>query len=406
MSDPIYVTVDSSPPVTVSVTANPSPLSVAVTTTGDRGPKGDTGPANTLSIGTVTTGSTASATITGSAPNQTLNLTLPGADLTGLATVATTGSAADLTGTLSTDRLPASVPLLVGGLIPSSLLPSYCDDVIDGTLATFPATGEAGKIYVNTASTPPSIYRWSGTNYVQIVGSPGSTDAVTEGTTNLYFTAARAAAAAPVQSVAGRTGAVAISASDVSGLGSLATMTTSGKAASDAFLRGDGAWATPPGTTYTAGAGIKIDGNTISCTVSSGGTYTAGSGIAIVDGAISAAVTQVAGRTGAISLTSSDIGGLGPLATLTPTGTASSSTWLRGDGSWQPIVEGIGGTAEYASTAAFPQPGVAGRIYIDASRSRLYRWTSDLVYAECGSVQGSSAAKPSPAPIVAALIAG
>jgi hypothetical protein len=51
---------------------------------GDRGPVGDTGPANTLSIGTVTTGaagSTASASITGTAPTQTLNLTIPRGDV-------------------------------------------------------------------------------------------------------------------------------------------------------------------------------------------------------------------------------------------------------------------------------------------------------------------------------------
>lgn len=63
---------------------------------GDPGPKGETGatgatgpagPANTLGIGTVTSGTKASATITGTAPNQTLNLVLekgdkgnPGAD--------------------------------------------------------------------------------------------------------------------------------------------------------------------------------------------------------------------------------------------------------------------------------------------------------------------------------------
>ena len=51
-----------------------------------QGPKGDTGPAgpaNTLSIGTVTTGpagTEAAATITGTAPNQTLNLTIPRGD--------------------------------------------------------------------------------------------------------------------------------------------------------------------------------------------------------------------------------------------------------------------------------------------------------------------------------------
>ena len=51
--------------------------------TGPRGPKGDTGatgPANTLSIGTVSKGDIAGATITGNAPHQVLNLTLPKGD--------------------------------------------------------------------------------------------------------------------------------------------------------------------------------------------------------------------------------------------------------------------------------------------------------------------------------------
>lgn len=43
---------------------------------GAQGIKGDTGPANSLSVGTVSTGA-AAATITGTPPNQTLNLTLP-----------------------------------------------------------------------------------------------------------------------------------------------------------------------------------------------------------------------------------------------------------------------------------------------------------------------------------------
>lgn len=44
--------------------------------TGPTGSTGATGPANTLSIGTVTSGTTPSATVTGTAPNQTLNLVL------------------------------------------------------------------------------------------------------------------------------------------------------------------------------------------------------------------------------------------------------------------------------------------------------------------------------------------
>lgn len=51
--------------------------------TGEQGPKGDTGatgPANNLTIGTVESGTTADATITGTTPNQVLNLVLPKGD--------------------------------------------------------------------------------------------------------------------------------------------------------------------------------------------------------------------------------------------------------------------------------------------------------------------------------------
>jgi len=49
----------------------------ASTVPGPKGDTGATGPANTLSIGTVEPGGSAAATITGTAPNQTLNLVLP-----------------------------------------------------------------------------------------------------------------------------------------------------------------------------------------------------------------------------------------------------------------------------------------------------------------------------------------
>jgi hypothetical protein len=73
------------------------------------------------------------------------------------------------------------------GLIPSSRLPSYVDDVLEyANLATFPAVGATEKIY--TALDANRIYRWSGSTYVEISPSPGSTDVVAEGSGNLYFT--------------------------------------------------------------------------------------------------------------------------------------------------------------------------------------------------------------------------
>lgn len=56
---------------------------------------------------------------------------------------------------------------LVNGVVPSSQLPSFVDDVVEyANLAAFPSTGESGKIYV--AQDTNKTYRWSGTSYVVI----------------------------------------------------------------------------------------------------------------------------------------------------------------------------------------------------------------------------------------------
>jgi len=76
--------------------------------------------------------------------------------------------------------------------IPASQLPSYVDDVLEyATTAQFPATGEGGKIYIavnqGTQANPTRQYRWTGSTYAEINPSPGTTDALAEGSTNLYF---------------------------------------------------------------------------------------------------------------------------------------------------------------------------------------------------------------------------
>lgn len=53
------------------------------------------------------------------------------------------------------------------GLIPSSQLPAYVDDVIEvATFDELPEVGEAGKIYVTLDTN--LTYRWSGTRYIEI----------------------------------------------------------------------------------------------------------------------------------------------------------------------------------------------------------------------------------------------
>jgi hypothetical protein len=101
-----------------------------------------------------------------------------------------------------------------GGKVPAVQLPSFVDDVLEfANLAAFPATGSSGAIYVTLDTN--RTYRWGGSSYVEISPSPGSTDAVPEGAGNFYFTTTRASAAAPVQSVAGKTGTVSLTTTDV-----------------------------------------------------------------------------------------------------------------------------------------------------------------------------------------------
>lgn len=58
-------------------------------------------------------------------------------------------------------------PLDGSGLIDSVYLPSYVDDVLEyADFASFPVTGETGKIYV--AKDTNLIYRWSGSSYIQV----------------------------------------------------------------------------------------------------------------------------------------------------------------------------------------------------------------------------------------------
>ena len=105
--------------------------------------------------------------------------------------LATTASLSSYQATSEKNQNNGYAGLDAGGKVASAQLPSYVDDVVEyANQAAFPATGETSKIYV--ALDNNKIYRWSGSAYVEISASPGSTDSVTEGSTNLYFTTQRA----------------------------------------------------------------------------------------------------------------------------------------------------------------------------------------------------------------------
>lgn len=72
-----------------------------------------------------------------------------------------------LTGTVTSHNHDGMYAPLSGGVIPSQYLPSYVDDVLEyASKSSFPASGEAGKIYV--ALDTNLTYRWGGSSYVEI----------------------------------------------------------------------------------------------------------------------------------------------------------------------------------------------------------------------------------------------
>lgn len=273
------VTDSTASSATITGTA-PSQILSLVLQKGDKGSTGDAGPFTVLKVGTVSTGDAGTSAIINTVSvggTTTLNFTIPkGADGTSnLADetpqplgVASQGSALrasradhvhqtptitfgnlsgvptafpplthshaisdvlNLQSTLDLKQPSGTYATLVGGTVPSSQLPGFVDDISEyANLAAFPAPGESGKLFV--AIDTRKLYRWSGTAYVEIAGSPGSTDAVTEGSTNLYFTTVRASAAAPVQSVNGKTGAVVIEAGGIAWSNAPTTTTTVTKA--------------------------------------------------------------------------------------------------------------------------------------------------------------------------------
>lgn len=81
-----------------------------------------------------------------------------------------TATQAALNGKLDTSLKGANSGLAEldsSGKVPSSQLPSFVDDVLEYTnKASFPATGESGKIYVDKATN--LTWRWSGSAYVEI----------------------------------------------------------------------------------------------------------------------------------------------------------------------------------------------------------------------------------------------
>ena len=75
------------------------------------------------------------------------------------------------------------VPLASDAKIDAAYLPSYVSDILEyANLASFPATGQSGKIYL--ALDTNKVYRWSGSVYIEVAANSGVWGAITGTITN------------------------------------------------------------------------------------------------------------------------------------------------------------------------------------------------------------------------------
>lgn len=103
---------------------------------------------------------------------------------------AATHAASDFVAATAVGAANGVAPLNSEGQIPAVYLPGSVDEIREASnFAALPETGVLDKMYLTLDD--GKIWRWSGSTYVEISSSPGSTDAVPEGVANLYFTAAR-----------------------------------------------------------------------------------------------------------------------------------------------------------------------------------------------------------------------
>ena len=291
--------------------------------------------------------STPATSLVTSVAGKTGVVTLATSDVTGLQTA------------LDGKQAAGSYATLVGGTVPASQLPSYVDDVLEyASLAAFPVTGETGKIY--TATGTNKIYRWSGSTYIEISPSPGSTDSVTEGSTNLYFTAARAISAL-ASTLASYATTSALSTA-ISGLSSVYTTTTAVASQITTALTGYATQAWVTAQSYATVSGVT---SSISSAISSLGLGTA-STKAIADfapafGIAPSAITGTAVITGDSRLSDArtPTAHTHPLSDLTQSSATTGQVATWNGSAWVPVTPSAAGVSSVA--------GRAGAVTLSAS---------------------------------------
>jgi hypothetical protein len=336
------------------------------------------------------------------------------------------------------------------GKVPASQLPSYVDDVLEyANQAALPASGETAKIYVTLDNN--KVYRWSGSAYVEVSPSPGSTDGVAEGSSNLYYTDTR------VQTKLGNVSGHILPNADITydlgsstnrfrdlylsgstinlGVSKISTAQDGGfefKSAADQPVKislsantttdlaegtnlyyttarantdFDTRLATKSTTNLAEGTNLYYTDTRarLAISVAGSGSYDSSTGVITVTGG----VTSVNARTGAVTLTSTDVGlsnvenkssatirgeltsgNVTTALTFTPENSANraqANGYASLDGSGKvpasQLPSYVDDVLEYANQAALPASGETGKLYLTLDNNKVYRW-SGSAYVE------------------------
>jgi hypothetical protein len=153
-----------------------------------------------------------------------------------------------------------------------------------GNTAGRPSAGNAGRVYADTQA--GTLFLDNGSTWVQIgMSASATTDDVTEGSTNLYFTNARARGA-----VSGSSG---VSYNSASGIFSVDYTALETQLQTDGYITGSEQYIQSTDTNFSvSGTELTLNTSTAATTLTTGATYTTATG-GVIDVSISAIETQL-----------------------------------------------------------------------------------------------------------------
>lgn len=307
----------------------------------------------------------------------------------------------DIVASLATNAIPlvqkgapnGVATLDADGLIPTDQLPSYVDEVQEfPSLADFPIPGESNKIYV--AVDVHKVYRWSGSEYIDISASAGTADEAIKLATARTITLSG--------DVSGSTSfdgsqnvTIVATVADNSHNHNNATPTTNGfmsasdKAKLDTVDEYSNNYVLPNATDLVLGGvkkgtNVHIDSGVISVNTAS----TTVVGVTQLSSSVSSTSTTTAATPSAVkqaydlafaAIPSSQKGAINGVATLDSTGHVPASQ----------LPSYVDDVLEYASLDDFPSVGETAKIYVAIDSNKIYRW-SGSAYIEISPTAGNA----------------